>query len=176
MPPPRASQTCLAEELTRLVHGDAGLAAAHRATEIFFGAEIADLDDAQLAEIFADVPSQTVSQRTARPTTAACRSSMRWSRPAWRKAKGDARRTVEQGGAYVNNRRVDGRRNPADRRRSGQRNGHGPADGQEEVRPAAVRVGPVGRNLRPLPGAPFIVTCLPQVRRTAGRTMRAGAA
>ena len=54
----RQSQKRLAEELTRLVHGDAGLATAQRATEIFFGAEIADLNDAQLVEIFADVPSK----------------------------------------------------------------------------------------------------------------------
>ena len=39
-PEKRESQRRLAEELTRLVHGPAGLAAAQRATEIFFGAEI----------------------------------------------------------------------------------------------------------------------------------------
>ena len=39
----RDSQRRLAEELTQLVHGDAGLPAAMRATEIFYGAEIADL-------------------------------------------------------------------------------------------------------------------------------------
>ena len=35
-----------------------GLATAERATEIFFGAEISELSDAQLGEIFADVPSR----------------------------------------------------------------------------------------------------------------------
>src|SRR3954463_7440001 len=58
----RDSQRRLAEELTRMVHGDAGLTAAKRATEIFYGAEIADLSDSQLAEIFADVPSQTLAR------------------------------------------------------------------------------------------------------------------
>ena len=48
----------LAESLTQLVHGDEGLASALRATEIFFGAEIAQLSDQQLGEIFADVPSK----------------------------------------------------------------------------------------------------------------------
>ncbi|MEX0611808.1 MAG: tyrosine--tRNA ligase, partial [Pirellulales bacterium] len=47
----RDSQRRLAEELTRLVHGEAGLAAAQRATDIFYGAEIADLSDAELVEI-----------------------------------------------------------------------------------------------------------------------------
>jgi tyrosyl-tRNA synthetase len=103
----RASQTCLAEELTRLVHGDAGLEAARRATEIFFGAEIADLDDAQLGQIFADVPSETVAKGLLSadgglPIVDALVFA------GLAKSKGDARRTVEQGGAYVNNRRVSG--------------------------------------------------------------------
>jgi tyrosyl-tRNA synthetase len=97
----------LAEELTRLVHGDAGLTAARRATEIFFGAEIADLDDAHLGQIFADVPSQTVSLELLSkdgglPTIDALVLA------GLAKSKGEARRTVEQGGAYVNNRRIDG--------------------------------------------------------------------
>jgi len=103
----RASQTCLAEELTRFVHGDAGLAAARRATEIFFGAEIADLDDTQLTQIFADVPSETLSsdllsQDGGLPIVEALAAA------GLAKSKGEARRTVEQGGAYVNNRRVTG--------------------------------------------------------------------
>src|SRR5439155_20360501 len=56
----RESQQRLAEEITRLVHGESGLAAAKRAKEIFFGAEIDQLSDAQLVEIFADVPSKTL--------------------------------------------------------------------------------------------------------------------
>jgi tyrosyl-tRNA synthetase len=102
----RASQRCLAEELTRLVHGDDGLAAARRATDIFFGAEVADLDDEQLGQIFADVPSQTVSRASlvgegGLPIVDALVAA------GLAKSKGDARRTVEQGGVYVNNRRID---------------------------------------------------------------------
>ena len=40
IPASAAAQRRLAAELTRLVHGDEGLRAAQRATEIFFGAEI----------------------------------------------------------------------------------------------------------------------------------------
>jgi tyrosyl-tRNA synthetase len=112
----RASQTCLAEELTRLVHGPDGLAAAQRATEIFFGAEISNLDDAQLTEIFADVPSQTLP-RTALSTDGGLPIVDALVSAGLAKSKGDARRTVEQGGAYVNNRRVadiDTRLTPAD--------------------------------------------------------------
>jgi tyrosyl-tRNA synthetase len=105
-PEARESQRRLAEELTRLVHGEPGLAAARRATEIFFGAEIQQLTDAQLGEIFADVSSRTLPRS-------------RFDAPGLNivdalveaglfKSKGEARRTVEQGGAYVNNRRVEG--------------------------------------------------------------------
>jgi tyrosyl-tRNA synthetase len=112
----RLSQRRLAEEMTRLVHGDEGLATARRATEIFFGAEIADLNDSQLVQIFADVPSQRLPRRQLAddgglPIVDALVAA------GLAKSKGDARRTVEQGGAYVNNRRVTGvdtRLTPAD--------------------------------------------------------------
>jgi tyrosyl-tRNA synthetase len=103
-PGQRASQRRLAEELTRLVHGADGLAVAQRATEIFFGAEISDLSDDQLTEIFADVPSSELpgSQLEAGlPIVDALVAA------GLSKTKGEARRTVQQGGAYVNNRRVE---------------------------------------------------------------------
>ena len=62
----RDSQRRLAEALTRLVHGDDGLATAQRATDIFFGAEISDLKDEQLTAIFADVPSSKMGKRSVR--------------------------------------------------------------------------------------------------------------
>jgi tyrosyl-tRNA synthetase len=101
----RDSQRRLAEELTRLVHGPEGLAAAQRATEIFYGAEISDLNDAQLTEIFADVPSEQLPRRVldeggGLPIVDALVSA------GLAKSKGDARRTVQQGGTYVNNRRI----------------------------------------------------------------------
>jgi len=103
-PAARDTQKRIAEELTRLVHGDAGLAAARQATEIFFGAEIAALDDAALAEIFADVPSHEFARAAldgeGLPLVEALKATgLAGSTSA-------ARRTIEQGGAYVNNRRV----------------------------------------------------------------------
>jgi tyrosyl-tRNA synthetase len=102
----RDSQRRLAEELTRLVHGAEGLATSQRATNIFFGEEIANLSDVQLSEIFADVPSQRLPRRALQaegglPIVDALVAA------GLAKSKGEARRTVEQGGAYVNNRRVD---------------------------------------------------------------------
>ncbi len=102
----RDSQRRLAEEMTRLVHGNEGVAAAQRATEIFYGAEISNLSDAQLGEIFADVPSQqlgrdVLSADGGLPIIDALVAA------GLAKSKGDARRTTQQGGAYVNNRRID---------------------------------------------------------------------
>ena len=102
-PERRDSQKRLAEELTKLVHGADGLRAAQRATEIFFGAEITDLNDSQLASIFSDVPSKELSldllQNAGLPIIDAFVQS------GLSKSKGEARRTIQQGGAYVNNRR-----------------------------------------------------------------------
>jgi tyrosyl-tRNA synthetase len=103
-PAARESQKRLAAELTRLVHGDEGLSAARQATEIFFGAEIASLDDNALAEIFADVPSSEFPRAALEgeglPLTDALAAT------GLSQSKGAARRTIEQGGAYVNNRRI----------------------------------------------------------------------
>ncbi|TWT77040.1 Tyrosine--tRNA ligase [Posidoniimonas polymericola] len=101
----RESQVRLAEELTRLVHGDEGLAVARRATEIFFGAEIAELDDKQLGSIFADVPSSEVPK--ARLAGEGLGVLEAFSLAGLAKSNGEARRTVSAGGAYVNNRRVE---------------------------------------------------------------------
>jgi tyrosyl-tRNA synthetase len=102
----RAAQRRLAFELTKLVHGDDGLHTAERATEIFFGAEIGDLSDAQLASIFADVPSKELPHaRLAATPGLTIIDALVESGLA--KSKSDARRTVTQGGAYVNNRRID---------------------------------------------------------------------
>jgi tyrosyl-tRNA synthetase len=104
-PEARQSQRRLAEELTRLIHGEEGLHTAQRATEIFFGAEISDLDDRQLLGIFADVPSAKVPR--ARVAGEGIGILDAFVEAGLAKSKGEARRTVQQGGAYVNNRRVD---------------------------------------------------------------------
>ncbi len=102
----RSAQRRLAAELTRLVHGPDGLAIAERATEIFFGAEISRLSDAQLQAIFADVPSrQLPPARLAGEGLSIIDALFEAGLAA---SKSDARRIVTQGGAYVNNRRVEG--------------------------------------------------------------------
>jgi tyrosyl-tRNA synthetase len=103
-PAKRESQRRLAAELTRLVHGETELATARKATEIFFGAEIGSLGDQQLCEIFADVPSKELPRSRLSGDGLTLIDALVESGLA--KSKSDARRTIQQGGAYVNNRRV----------------------------------------------------------------------
>ncbi len=104
-PQERAAQKYLAESLTQLVHGDAGLASARKATEVLFGAEIENLSDADLIAIFEDVPSKqlaiSVLDEPGYPVIDALVAS------SLAASKGEARRSLEGGGVYLNNRRVD---------------------------------------------------------------------
>jgi tyrosyl-tRNA synthetase len=110
------SQKRLAIELTRLVHGEAGLAKAQRASAVLFsGGEIENLTDKELNEIFPEVPcgeetrsalaGEGVSLIDALVATGQCKS------------KGEARKAIQQGGVYVNNHRredIDTKLSPAD--------------------------------------------------------------
>ena len=100
----RESQKRLAEELTLLIHGQSGLKSALQATEIFFGAEIESLTDAELGQIFSDVPSseqpRSVLDEGISLIDAVVSTGLS-------KSKSDARRSIKQGSIYVNNKRVD---------------------------------------------------------------------
>ena len=101
----RHSQKRLAEELTLNVHRQDGLAAARRATDIFFGSEIQDLTDRQLLDIFADVPSVNASKDALAGGEINIIDALVNSQLC--PSRGDARRAIEQGGGYINNRRVE---------------------------------------------------------------------
>jgi len=98
----RESQKRLAEELTRLIHGELGLAVAKKATDVFFGAEVENLSDAQLIDIFADVPSKSLPRD--KLTGDGLPLVDAFVEAGLAKSKSEARRTIAQGGAYVNNR------------------------------------------------------------------------
>jgi tyrosyl-tRNA synthetase len=103
-PAVRTSQRRLAEELTRLVHGPDGLAHARQATEVFFGAEVASLDPTALDDVFADVASHEFSRTVLDGEGLALVEA--FERTGLAPSRSAARRTIEQGGGYVNNRRV----------------------------------------------------------------------
>ncbi len=104
-PEKRDSQRRLAEELTRLVHGPSGLETAQRATSVFYGAEIDGWDDRQLSAIFSDVPSSQLERSRLSGSGMPLIDALVQS--GLSKSKSEARRTISQGGAYVNNRKQD---------------------------------------------------------------------
>ncbi len=102
-PEKRFGQRRAAEEITKIVHGAEGLEAAQKATEIFFGAEIHDLKDAQLRSIFKDVPS---AEYTRAELEAGIPLNEALVKAGVAKNKSDVRRALDQGGMYINNHRV----------------------------------------------------------------------
>ena len=102
-PEKRESQRKLAEALTELVHGSEQLAVAQKATEFFFGAEIADMRDEQLSDVFADVPSQQIPAADLGGEGVGLIDAL--STAGLVQSKGEARRVIQEGGAYINNRR-----------------------------------------------------------------------
>jgi tyrosyl-tRNA synthetase len=104
-PEKAASQIRLAEWLTELIHGRAAMDLVRQATEIFFGGEIGKFaSDNDLNQIFAEVPS---SQLPAARLAEGISIADALVEAKLTKSKGEARRVVAEGGAYVNNRRIE---------------------------------------------------------------------
>jgi tyrosyl-tRNA synthetase len=99
-PQRREAQKALARAVTAFVHGDAEVAKCEEASGALFGEEIAGLSEEMLLTVTEDAP-----------TTAIPRSELlggftlvdALERTGLAKSKKEARRTVEQGGASVNN-------------------------------------------------------------------------
>jgi tyrosyl-tRNA synthetase len=104
-PHARAAQRRLARELTSLVHGPDALAKAERATEALFGGDLDGLREQELLEIFADVPHKELPLASLQTGLGAVDALVE---AGLAKSKGDARRVLESGGAYANNRRIEG--------------------------------------------------------------------
>jgi tyrosyl-tRNA synthetase len=103
-PAARVAHHALAREATRIAHGEEGLASAERATSALFGGgSAADLDDAQLAEVFDDAPS--VALPRARLEAGIGLLELLTEVGASR-SNGEARRLVQQGGVRVNEQTV----------------------------------------------------------------------
>jgi tyrosyl-tRNA synthetase len=103
-PEGRAPHQRLAYEVTALVHGRGAADKAVRASRVLFGEEIRDLTDADLASIFADVPGAQVKRSE---VAAGMTLVDLMAQTGLARSKSEARRAIVQGGAYVNNVRVD---------------------------------------------------------------------
>jgi tyrosyl-tRNA synthetase len=104
-PHERAAQRRLAQELTTLVHGEAQCAAVEHASQALFGrGELSQLDEPTLAAALREASNNQVAELTPGSpdgiTDLLVASGLTDS-------KGAARRTVAEGGAYVNNVRVE---------------------------------------------------------------------
>lgn len=104
-PQQREAQRALAHHVTSVVHGEQEAMRAERAAAVLFSEEVAGLDEATLVMAFADAPS-TDLPRAALDAGLTLVDALVQSGLA--PSKGAARRTIEQGGAYVNNRPVRG--------------------------------------------------------------------
>jgi tyrosyl-tRNA synthetase len=103
-PERREAQRRLAREMTRMVHDETALQRAEQAAQVLFGGEVAGLSAAEVADIFADVPSGRVSGGKLGGEGLPVVDLLMESRVA--SSKGEARRAIEAGGIYLNNRRV----------------------------------------------------------------------
>ncbi|MFN8587165.1 MAG: tyrosine--tRNA ligase [Candidatus Eisenbacteria bacterium] len=100
-PGARAAQKKLADEVTKLVHGDAGLAEAKRATDALFGdGDIRALSAQELERALAAVPSVTLPREKLGTPDASLASLLAASKLA--KSKGEARTLVNGGSVRVN--------------------------------------------------------------------------
>jgi tyrosyl-tRNA synthetase len=103
-PGKRVPHRKLAAEVTTMLHGEAGLRQAVRASEIFFGAEIADVPENELLEIFSDVPSSEFPAASLDGSGVAVADLLVATGVVT--SKGEARRAIEGGGISLNNVRV----------------------------------------------------------------------
>jgi tyrosyl-tRNA synthetase len=102
-PAARIGQRVLAQDVTTLVHGAQECAKAEAASKALFGqGELAELDEAILSAALAEVPSVTIQAPPEGLPTVVDLLAATGIAPS----KSAARRTIAEGGAYLNNRKV----------------------------------------------------------------------
>ena len=104
-PGARHAQKALAEDVTRRVHGEGGLARARQATAALFGGELDGLSAAEITDIFAEVPSSEVRRDQLDGGGMPVIDLLAGSGLV--PSRGEARRQIEGGGIYVNGRRIE---------------------------------------------------------------------
>jgi tyrosyl-tRNA synthetase len=102
-PEKREAQRALAREVTTLVHGQEQFARAEHASSLLFGEDIATLAVEDVLAVFEDVPSTDLPAAEIADGIGMVDLVARVQLAA---SKSDARRLVQSGGVYVNNRRI----------------------------------------------------------------------
>jgi tyrosyl-tRNA synthetase len=103
-PEKREAQRALARDVTTLVHGADQVARAERASTLVFAEDIATLPLDDVLAVFDDVPSTSIARGEFAGEGVALIDLM--LRAAIAPSKSEARRLVQSGGVYVNNRRM----------------------------------------------------------------------
>lgn len=100
-PEQRAAQRRLAREMTSMIHGETALAKAEQASQVLFGAAISGLSAGEVQDIFEDVPASSLPKQQLDGDGIALVDVLVTAGVA--SSKGDARRSIEGGGIYINN-------------------------------------------------------------------------
>ena len=103
-PQKRSAQTALADDVTRRVHDETGLAKARQATRALFAGDLSGLSADEIGEVFADVPSSELLKDRLGGDGMPLVDLLAESGVTT--SKGDARRSIEGGGIYLNGARV----------------------------------------------------------------------
>jgi tyrosyl-tRNA synthetase len=103
-PEKREAQRVLAREVTTAVHGAEPAARAEHASGLLFGEDITTLTVDDVLGVFADVPSTDVAVQELEPDGIGIVDLLVRAQAA--PSKSEARRLVQGGGVYVNNRRT----------------------------------------------------------------------
>jgi tyrosyl-tRNA synthetase len=101
----RAAQRKLAQEVTRMIHGETAVSKAEKAAQVLFGGDLDGLDASDIQDIFADVPSSEFAKDQLDGEGVTAVDLLVSSGLA--SSKGDARRSVQGGGIYINSNRVE---------------------------------------------------------------------
>nr|ADC35930.1 putative tyrosyl-tRNA synthetase [uncultured bacterium 70] len=105
-PEKREAQRVLAREVTTLVHGAEHVTRAEHASSVLFGEDIATLSADQVLAVFSDVPSSEVSGAAFEGAGMLLVELLADPAVKLAPSKSEARRLVQSGGVYVNNRRA----------------------------------------------------------------------
>jgi tyrosyl-tRNA synthetase len=103
-PEKREAQRVLAREVTARVHGQDQVARAEHASSLLFGEDIATLAVDDVLAVFEDVPSTELPESEFGGDGIGVVDLV--ARAQLASSKSDARRLVQSGGVYVNNRRI----------------------------------------------------------------------
>ncbi|MBI2170557.1 MAG: tyrosine--tRNA ligase [Chloroflexi bacterium] len=103
-PERREAQRRLADDVTRMTHGETELVKARRASEVLFGGDVAGLSAQEMLEVFEDVPSISAPRQRLEGEGVALVDLLVESGLAPSRAEG--RRLVQSGGVTVNSQRV----------------------------------------------------------------------